>query len=129
MGRVLERKSSAQHSAVPCCEKGPPDGVFKANLPPLRAAWQGSHSTHISSTATHKLGVDVRPWLVNFEDLQLVRQIGEGSFGRVRGGPGREQGWRVGGQLWVLLMPCSGLRVGGWVAGWLAGWLGGCVMS
>jgi hypothetical protein len=30
------------------------------------------------------MGVDVKMWMLNFEDFELSKQIGEGSFGRVR---------------------------------------------
>ncbi len=30
-----------------------------------------------------RFGLDVKTWMIDFKDLELVKQIGEGSFGRV----------------------------------------------
>ncbi len=55
-----------------------------------RDAWATSAGSPFDSTSTKQpsapsgqLRVDIKMWLITFEDLALCRQIGRGSFGRV----------------------------------------------
>lgn len=43
----------------------------------------GSGSTLTKTSASDALGVDASAWTISFQELSLVKQIGEGSFGRV----------------------------------------------
>lgn len=43
----------------------------------------GSVGSHIRAPSSSSLPLDVKLWTVNVKDLQIERQIGEGSFGRV----------------------------------------------
>lgn len=60
----------------------------------LAPAVQHRRSTGTGSSTSHRQLVDVGIWQVDFMDLQLIRQIGSGSFGRVRRSwVGRQRGF------------------------------------
>ena len=109
--RRLSLSTSSPDPALPCCStdtpktnSGPtgsdpllawltrsragaaPGGTGSGGSAPPSGS--GGLATVLSAKSAHgrggSMGVDVKMWMLNFEDFELSKQIGEGSFGRVR---------------------------------------------
>jgi hypothetical protein len=58
---------------------------------PLAAA-HAAHALQSQPRSSSSLPVDVKMWTMRFKDLEIQKQIGEGSFGRVRRGAAGQGG-------------------------------------